>query len=194
MKMVRNYNQQNKITKEHLEKKAVVYIRQSTVKQVHHNKESQKLQYNLLNHAKELGFNEVDVIDEDLGISAGIGAKKRDGFDNLISMVAVKTVGIIFSRELSRLIRTDKDFCRLVEVCQIFDTLLGDEERIYDLTCIDDLLVLGIKGTLSVVELNQLKLRMIDGMEEKARQGKMITKLPTGYMFDGERNVMKDPN
>jgi len=100
------------------------------------------------------------VIDADLGSSAGVGAAKREGFERLIASVAMGEVGIVMSREASRLSRTDKDWCRLLEVCGIFGTLIGDAEQVYDLKQMDDQLVLGIKGTLSVVELRKLSTIM----------------------------------
>ena len=103
-----------KISANHLARKAVVYVRQSTTKQVRQNLESQRLQYALTERAKELGFNQIDVIDKDLGISAGSGARERPGFQQLLASVALGDVGIILSRELSRLSRTDKDWCCLL--------------------------------------------------------------------------------
>ena len=164
-------NAPSKVTDVHLQRAAVVYLRQSTEKQVRHNRESRRLQYALKDRATELGFTQVRVIDSDLGSSAGVGAAARAGFDQLVASVAVGEVGMILSREVSRLSRTDKDWARLMEVCQLFGTLIADAEQIYDLNLIDDQLVLGIKGTLSVVELSTLKLRMQAGMAEKARRG-----------------------
>jgi DNA invertase Pin-like site-specific DNA recombinase len=184
----------NKITEVHLQRRAVVYLRQSTGKQVRSNRESQALQYALCDRARDLGFSEVEVIDADLGTSAGVGAKRREGFDHLVSSVAVGQIGIILSREVSRLSRTDKDWCRLLEVCQVFGTLLGDAERVYDLGSMDDQLVLGIKGTLSVVELNTLRMRLLAGMEEKARRGELVRTLPVGYVRDNTGAVVKDPD
>jgi DNA invertase Pin-like site-specific DNA recombinase len=107
-------------------------------------------------------------------------------------MVALGQVGIVLSREVSRLSRTDRDWCRLVEVCQIFGTLIGDEDQIYDLDQMDDQLVLGIKGTLSVVELKVLKARMESGRQEKARRGELRCQLPTGYVYDLDGRPVKD--
>ena len=163
----------NKIQPRHLERRAVVYLRQSTPKQVQHNLESQRLQYSLSDRARALGWREVEEIDCDLGSSAGIGAAQREGFERLVASVAVGEVGIVLSREVSRLSRRDKDWCQLLEVCQIFGTLIGDAEQIYDLSLLDDQLVLGIKGTMSVVELKLLQMRMIAGMEAKARRGEL---------------------
>ncbi len=148
-----------KILPHHLERKAIVYIRQSSMQQVKQNQESQRLQYGLVDHAKAAGFHRVEVIDSDLGVSAASGGLERQGFKQLLANVAMGGVGIIFSRELSRLSRTDKDWCHLMEVCQVFNTLIADAEQIYDLNLLDDQLVLGIKGTLSVVELKVLNLK-----------------------------------
>ena len=183
-----------KIGNEHVARKAIVYVRQSSQRQVVHNTESRRLQYALKDRARDLGFNDVEVIDTDLGSSAGIGAAPRVGFDRLVGAVALGEVGIVLSREVSRLSRTDKDWCHLLEVCQLFDTLIGDEEQVYDLSLIDDQLVLGIKGTLSVVELKVLKMRMLRGMEEKAARGELERLLPPGYVRDSTGKVAKDPD
>jgi DNA invertase Pin-like site-specific DNA recombinase len=184
----------SKIQAQHLGRRAVVYLRQSSEKQVKENRESQRLQYALADRARDLGFKKVEVIDSDLGLSAGLGAGRREGFDRLIAAVAVGEVGMVLSREVSRLSRTDKDWCRLLEVCQLFGTLIADADNIYDLGLMDDQLILGIKGTLSVVELNVLRMRLQAGMEEKARRGEMIRLLPPGYVCDGTGKVLKDPD
>jgi DNA invertase Pin-like site-specific DNA recombinase len=180
-----------KIGEEHLARKAFVYVRQSSRRQVLQNTESRRLQYALKDRARDPGFNDVEVIDTDLGSSAGVGARDRVGFDRLVGTVAQGEVGIVLSREVSRLSRTDKDWCHLLEVCQLFDTLIGDEEQVYDLSLIDDQLVLGIKGTLSVVELKVLKMRMLRGMQEKAARGELIRLLPPGYVRDPAGKVVK---
>jgi DNA invertase Pin-like site-specific DNA recombinase len=186
--------QSHKVTSQHLSRKAVVYLRQSSLKQVRENLESQRLQYALVERARKLGWQDVLVLDGDLGSSASIGAKRRADFERLISQVALGEMGIVLSREVARLSRTDKDWCQLLEVCQIFDTLIGDEEQIYDLSLVDDQLVLGIKGTMSVVELKVLKMRMLQGQEEKARRGELIKRLPVGYVCDGAGGVVRDPD
>ncbi len=122
----------HKLTPEHLARKAVVYLRQSSLRQVRENLESQRLQYALAEEARELGFREVEIVDTDLGSSASVGAAQRLGFDRLVGSVARGEVGMVLGRELSRLLRTDKDFCRLIEVCQSFDTLIADEGQIYE--------------------------------------------------------------
>ena len=183
-----------KVTEKHLERKAVVYLRQSSARQVRHNLESQRLQYALVDRAKALGFEAVEVIDGDLGSSAGPGAARREGFQALVASVALGEVGIVLSRELSRLSRTDRDWCHLMEVCQLFDTLVGDDEQVYDASLLDDQLVLGIKATLSVVELKVLKMRLLAGIEAKARRGELERLLPPGFVRDATGRVVLDPD
>ena len=183
-----------KITPDHLARKAMVYLRQSSLQQVKHNQESQRLQYALVDRAKALGFNQIEVIDCDLGASAAPGAQQREGFKQLLASVAMGDVGIILSREHSRLSRTDKDWCHLLELFQLFNTLIADADHLYDLNLLDDQLVLGIKGTLSVVELKVLKQRLIQGMEEKAKRGELVRLLAPGYVCDSAGKIVKDPN
>jgi len=173
-----------KIKPEHLARKAIVYLRQSSEKQVRQNKESQRLQYDVAERMRSLGWKAVEIIGTDLGASAGIASARREGFERVLSSVALGEVGIVGSWEVSRLSRTDKDWCRLLEVCQIFGTLIADEQHIYDLNSLDDQLVLGIKGTLSVVELKVLRQRMQAGQESKARRGELFKRLPVGYVLD----------
>lgn len=183
-----------KIRPEHLKMRAIVYLRLSSPKQVKENLESQHLQYAMAQRARQLGFTEVETIDCDLGCSAGLAANARQGFDYVISSVAKGEVGMVLSREVARLSRTDKDWCQLLEICQVFNTLIADEDHVYDLNLLDDQLVLGIKGTMSVVELKILRARMIQGQEEKARRGEMFKKLPVGYESDGGHNVIITSN
>src|SRR5580704_3504741 len=135
-----------KIKPEHLARKAIVYLRQSSDKQVRQNKESQRLQYDVAERIRALGWKQVEIVDGDLGSSAAMASARREGFERVLSSVALGEVGIVGSREVSRLSRTDKDWCRLLEVCQIFGTLIADEQQVYDLNYLDDQLVLGIKG------------------------------------------------
>src|SRR6267154_1055559 len=183
-----------KIKPEHLARKAIVYLRQSSEKQVRQNTESQRLQYDMAERIRGLGWQEVEVISSDLGTSAAIGAVYREGFERVLSSVALGEVRIVVSREVSRLSRTDKDWCRLVEVCQIFGTLIGDEQQVYDLNYLDDQLVLGIKGTLSVVELKVLRQRLQAGQESKARRGELFKRLPVGYVLDAMGKVVFHPD
>jgi DNA invertase Pin-like site-specific DNA recombinase len=183
-----------KIKPEHLARKAIVYLRQSSEKQVRQNKESQHLQYAVAERVRALGWKQVEIINSDLGSSAGIAAARREGFERVLSSVALGEVGIVGSREVSRLSRTDKDWCRLLEVCQIFGTLIADEQQVYDLNYLDDQLVLGIKGTLSVVELKVIRQRMLAGQESKARRGELFKRLPVGYALDSLGKVVLHPD
>src|SRR6516165_6624404 len=183
-----------KIKPEHLARKAIVYLRQSSEKQVRENKESQRLQLDLAARMRALGWKEVEIVGSDLGYSAAIASARREGFERVLSSVALGGVGVVGSREVSRLSRTDKDWCRLLEVCQIFGTLIADEQQVYDLNYLDDQLVLGIKGTLSVVELKVLRQRMQAGQESKARRGELFKRLPVGYALDALGKVVFHPD
>ena len=118
-----------KITADHLARKAIVYLRQSTPKQVMHNKESQRLQYALVDRARALGWHQVEVIDDDLGHSASDGTERR-GFQDLLAAVALGDVGMVLNIEVSRLSHTDKDWCHLLEICKVCGTLVGDAEHV----------------------------------------------------------------
>src|SRR6202043_2474648 len=183
-----------KIKPEHLARKAIVYLRQSSERQVQQNKESQQLQYAVAERVRALGWKEVEIINYDLGSSAAIASARPDGFERVLSSVALGEVGIVGSREASRLSRTDKDWCRLLEVCQIFGTLIADEQQRYDLNYLDDQLVLGIKGTLSVVELKVIRQRMQAGQESKARRGELFKRLAVGYVLDPVGKVVLHPD
>ena len=164
------------------------------MQQVKHNKESQRLQYALADKAKALGFNHVEVIDCDLGASAGLGARPREGFKRLLASVAMGDVGIVLavsSRGSRAPIRTGATW---LDLCQLFNVLIADADHLYDLNLLDDQLVLGIKGTLSVVELKVLKLRLLQGMQEKAKRGELVRLLAPGYVCDLAGHIVKDPN
>jgi DNA invertase Pin-like site-specific DNA recombinase len=183
-----------KIKPEHLTRKAIVYLRQSSEKQVRQNLESQRLQYDVAERMRALGWKQVEIVNSDLGSSAAMASARREGFERVLSLVALGEVGIVGSREVSRLSRTDKDWCRLLEVCQIFGTLIADEQQVYDLNYLDDQLVLGIKGTLSVVELKVLRQRLQAGQESKARRGELFKRLPVGYVLDPRGKVVFHPD
>ena len=186
--------QHPKVTPQHLARKAVVYLRQSSPKQVQDNLQSQRLQYALRDKAQTLGFRDAEIIDDDLGSSAALGAKVREGFTQLLGSVALGDVGMVLSVEVARLSRTDKDWCHLLELCQVFGTLIADADHIYDLSTMDDQLVLGIKGTLSVVELKVLKSRLLRGQEEKARRGELFRVVAPGYQCVDDDHIVKDPD
>jgi DNA invertase Pin-like site-specific DNA recombinase len=183
-----------RITPEHLSRTAVVYLRQSSDAQVRNNLESQRLQYAMQDRARRLGFEKVEVIDADLGASAAVAAAQREGFQRLLGAVACGEVGIVLSRELSRLLRTDRDFCQLVELCQAFGALIADEQAVYDASRMDDQLVLGIKATMSVAELKVIRMRLDAGKENKARRGELYSRLPPGYILSPTQDITKDPN
>ena len=185
----------SKITASHLARKAVVYLRQSSIAQVKYNTESQRLQYALKDTAMAYGFARVEVIDCDLGMSASSGSQTREGFKQLLASIALGEVGMVLSREPSRLSRTDKDWCQLMELCRVLNTLIGDAESVYDLNRLDDQLILGIKGTLSVVELGTLKVRLQQGREAKAKRGELGRSPQPGYVMDeATSRLVKDPN
>jgi DNA invertase Pin-like site-specific DNA recombinase len=184
----------SKINSDHIRRVAIVYLRQSSMSQVRNNIESQRLQYALADRAAALGWKNVEVIDSDLGVSAAAGSRRRQGFERLLSLVALGQVGIVLSREVSRLSRNDQDWCRLLEICRVFGTLIADDDHVYDLAHMDDQLVLGIKGTLSVVELGVLRMRMQRGLESKAASGRLKLRLPTGYVYDADDHPVKSPD
>lgn len=135
-----------------------------------------------MDRARHLGWDRVDVVDEDLGLSAAVGT--RSGFESALARVAMGEVGAIFCSEVSRLSRNDPDWARLVQVCGLFDTLIGDLDGLYDLSHPDDQMVLGIKGTLSVLEHSLIRRRMQTAQMQKARRGELRKQLPPGFVRD----------
>jgi DNA invertase Pin-like site-specific DNA recombinase len=186
--------QEKKVGRRHLERLAVVYVRQSSVHQVQRNQESTQLQYGLVDHAARLGWprERTVVIDDDLGVS-GASSEGRLGFQRLLSEVALDHVGIILGVEMSRLARSCKDWYQLLELCALFGTLISDLDGLYDPTCYNDRLLLGLKGTMSEAELHIIRQRMWQGALQKARRGELITKGPVGYVRAGDQLVM-DPD
>ena len=150
-----------KVGAAHLRRRACVYIRQSTSAQVEHNRESTERQYHLVDRAVALGWQreQVTVIDEDLGVSGG-GLVDRAGFARLTSEVALGHVGIVLGLEVSRLARNNADWYRLLDLCGVTDTLIGDADGIYHPALFNDRLVLGLKGTMSEAELHVLRARL----------------------------------
>src|ERR1700730_12748470 len=172
-----------KIRDWHLQRKAVVYIRQSTPQQVLEHRESADRQYSLVHRATLLGWSpdRVEVVDEDQGRS-GQTAAGRLGFQYLLAEVGLDHVGIIFGLEMSRLARSNKDWHQLLELCAIFRTLLADQDGLYDPTDFNDRLLLGLKGTMSEAELHILRSRMYQGLLNKARRGEVFNHPPSGYI------------
>src|SRR5262249_54025501 len=149
------------------------------------NLESQKRQYGLKERAVDLGWDEKScvVIDDDLGIS-GARSSNRPGYQRLVSMIALGEVGIVFGIEVSRLARNCLDWYHLLEIASTFGVLIGDEDAIYDPADFNDRLLLGLKGTISEVELQQIKARMYRGRINKAKRGELHHQIPIGYEFD----------
>ena len=182
----------NKITADHLARRACVYIRQSTPGQVRHNLESQRRQYSLGDRARALGWQEVEVIDDDLGIS-GSGIR-RPGFERLLSSVCDEQVGAVFSIEASRLARTNREWHTLLEFCSIVGVLLIDAEAVYDPRLVNDRLLLGMKGTISEMEVASFRERAQTAILQKAERGALIRRAPTGYVKGPDDRLEKDPD
>ena len=183
----------SKVTDSHLNRIAYIYVRQSTMSQVEQNLESQRRQYGLADRAKGMGFNDVQVIDDDLGLS-GSESKKRRGFQRLVADVGLGKVGAVFGLEVSRFARNNSDWYHLLDLCALFDTLIADHESVYHPGRPDDRLVLGLKGTMSEVELNVLRARMFEGARQKALRGELVTVLPIGYIRGLDDRIEKDPD
>jgi DNA invertase Pin-like site-specific DNA recombinase len=169
-----------KVKPGHLSRKAIVYVRQSTAQQVLNHRESAARQYALDRRAVQLGWpaEAVVIVDEDQGLS-GQTAAGRSGFAYLLSEVALNHVGIILGLETSRLARSNKDWHQLLDVCAIFQTLLADQDGVYDPTHYNDRLLLGLKGTMSEAEIHLLRSRLYEGLLHKARRGEVSTIRPS---------------
>ena len=169
----------------HLNRLAIVYVRQSTPMQVEHHPESRLRQYQLADRAKALGWTPQRclVIDDDLGISAA-QSSNRPGYQRLVSMVALREVGIVFGLEVSRLARNCLDWYQLLELAGAFNVLIGDEDGLYDPADFNDRLLLGLKGTFSEIERYQITARMQRGRLNKARRGDYAKRVPIGYAYD----------
>ena len=182
----------NKITADHLVRRACVYIRQSTPEQVRHNLESKRRQYGLVDRARTLGWEEIDVIDDDLGMS-GSGIH-RPGFERLLSAVCDKQVGAVFSIEASRLARTNREWHTLLEFCSIVGVLLIDAEAVYDPRLTNDRLLLGMKGTISEMEVAGFRERAQSAILQKAQRGALVRRVPIGYIKGTEDRIERDPD
>ena len=179
-----------KIKASHLGRHVYVYIRQSTASQVLCNRESTERQYKLVDRALELGWQrgQIKVIDEDLACS-GSESNNRPGFKKLISEVALGLVGLVLSIEVSRVARNNTDWYRLLDLCGVTDTLIGDEEGLYHAGLFNDRLLLGLKGTMAEAELHVLRSRLNGGIRNKAARGELRRGLPVGFVWgedDGE--------
>jgi excisionase family DNA binding protein len=182
----------NKINAEHLARRACVYIRQSTPGQVQNNLESQRRQYGLVDRARALGWQEIEVIDDDLGVS-GSGTH-RPGFERLLHELCKGQVGAVFSIEASRLARNGRDWHTLLEFCSLVSALMIDAEAVYDPKFTNDRLLLGMKGTISEMELASFRERAQAALRQKAQRGALIQRVPIGYVKGPDERIEKDPN
>jgi len=184
-----------KVKPEHLKREAYLYVRQSTPRQVLENSESTKRQYALRQRAIALGWHSdhIVVIDNDLGQS-GASAVDREGFKKLVAEVGMGHAGLVIGLEVSRLARNSSDWHRLLEICAFTDTLILDEDGLYDPAHFNDRLLLGLKGTMSEAELHVMQARMRGGLVNKARRGELRLPLPVGFLYDTEGQVILDPD
>jgi DNA invertase Pin-like site-specific DNA recombinase len=184
-----------KVTARHLARKAYLYVRQSTLRQVVENTESTQRQYALRQRALALGWpaEHIIVLDQDLGQS-GASAADRAGFQILVAEVGLGRAGIVLGLEVSRLARNSSDWHRLLELCSLTDTLILDEDGLYDPAQFNDRLLLGLKGTMSEAELHVLRARLRGGLVNKARRGELRVRLPVGLVHDPQGRVVLDPD
>jgi DNA invertase Pin-like site-specific DNA recombinase len=182
----------SKITAEHLQRIAYVYIRQSTPDQLVHNLESQRRQYGLADRARQLGWTTVEIIDDDLGRSGG--GVVRPGFERLLAAICDRRVGVVLAIEASRLARNGRDWHTLIEFCGLVGTILVDEDGIYDPRHPNDRLLLGMKGTMSELELSLFRQRSQEALRQMARRGDLVLGVAVGYVKVGRGRIEKDPD
>ena len=181
-----------RITADHLSRRACVYVRQSTGDQVRNNRESQRLQYGLVDRVRDLGWSQVEVIDEDLGRSAGGG--ERPGFERLLAAVCAGALGIVLSSEASRLSRNGREWHTLLELCAVVGCLLGDRDTIYDPRLAHDRFLLGMQGSVYELELSVLRQRSREAQWQKAGRGELFTTVAVGYVKVGTDRIEMDPD
>lgn len=184
-----------KVKANHLKRNAYLYVRQSTLRQVFENTESTQRQYALRQHAVALGWSldRIIVIDSDLGQS-GASSADREGFQRLVTDVSLGRAGIVLGLEVSRLARNSTDWHRLLEICALTDTLILDEDGVYDPAHFNDRLLLGLKGTMSEAELHVLRARLQGGIRNKAQRGELFVRPPMGFAYDSEGKFVLDPD
>jgi DNA invertase Pin-like site-specific DNA recombinase len=185
----------SKVRPDHLDRLAQVYVRQSTMIQVRENIASTARQYDLAGRARDLGWppERIQVIDQDQGYS-GASAAGRDGFQYLVAQVGLGRTGAVLSLEASRLARSCSDWYRLIEICALTNTLVIDEDGVYDPTQYSDRLLLGFLGTMSEAELHLLRSRLLGGKLKKASSGELRFRPPTGLVYDREGRIVFDPD
>lgn len=183
----------DKITETHLDRAANIYIRHSTLENVHHNVESHRRQYALRERAQMLGFSSVVVVDDDLGIS-GAGTQERPGFSRLLAAVCNGEVGAVFALEASRLARNNRDWHHLIDLCVLTRTLVVDADGIYDPRQLNDRPLLGLKGTMSEFELGLLRQRAQEAYRQKAMRGEVMTRVPVGFVRKEDNGIEMTPD
>jgi DNA invertase Pin-like site-specific DNA recombinase len=183
----------NKISPSHLQRAAYVYVRQSTGHQVRNHQESGRRQYALADRARALGFIQVVIIDEDVGRS-GSGLQERPGFGQLLTAVCEGHLGAVLALEASRLARNNRDWHHLIDLCALTDTLLIDDDGIYDLRQLNDRLVLGMKGSMAEYELGLMRQRARQAFEDKIRRGHVMWEVPVGFVRTDDDRIEKSPD
>ena len=182
----------SRITTDHLSREAIIYVRQSTMKQVLGNPGSREWQYGLRDRAGALGWPEPVVIDEDLGRSGGGGS--RPGFDRMLGAVCRGEIGIILAVDATRLARNGMEWHRLIDHCALVGCLLADEQSVYDPRIPSDRLMLGVQGAMSELEASNIRRRMMEGKLRKAERGALFSSVPTGYVRIDKERIEKDPD
>jgi DNA invertase Pin-like site-specific DNA recombinase len=183
----------DKIKPPHLQRKALLYIRQSSPDQVLNNQESRRLQYAMKERLEQLGWQEIEVIDDDLGYTAN-GTITRQGFERMVAEVCLGKVGVVAARELSRFARNNREWQQLIEMCRVVDTLLLDKEMVYAPRESNDRLLLGLKGSLNEYELDLLRARSVEARHAKARRGELVVIAPVGFLKTADQRLEKDPD
>jgi DNA invertase Pin-like site-specific DNA recombinase len=182
-----------KLTNERLKRRAIVYLQQTSPEQAFQNQESQRRQYGLADQAREVGFQEVTVIDDDLG-RTGSGLVERPGFQRLVAEVCGGEVGAVFCIEASRLARNGRDWHHLIWMCGLVGAVLMDFDGVYDPNLVNDRLLLGMKGEMAALELSLLRQRSLEAIRQKARRGELQFLLPVGFCWTESGKIEMDPD
>src|SRR6516164_4061317 len=183
----------DKIRQNHLDRRAILYVRQSSSHQVLHNRESRALQYAMRERLAAFGWSQIEIVDDDLGRSAA-GGVIRAGFERMVAEVCLGKVGAIAALEVSRFARNSRDWQQLIEMCRVVDTLLVDQEMVYAPRQSNDRLLLGLKGRLNEYELDLLRQRSLEARRAKAQRGELLVAAAVGYVKTEAPHVEKDPD
>lgn len=183
----------DKVRSQHISRKAILYVRQSSPQQVSRNEESRRMQYAMSDRLGTLGWSDIEVIDEDLGVTAN-GTASRAGFSRMVAAVCMGEVGAVAAREVSRFARNSREWQQLIEMCRVVDTLLVDHDSVYDSRHSNDRLLLGLKGSLNEYELDLLRQRAHEARDEKAQRGEFVAQLPIGFVKSRQGEIEKIPD